>query len=44
MIANFVGCIDEMVQHGDQIYQNKIYQKVEAGNHGKIVAININAY
>ncbi len=32
---------EEFAQRGDQIYQNEIRQKVEAGNHGKIVAINI---
>ena len=30
---------EEFAQRGDQIYQNEIRQKVEAGNHGKIVAI-----
>jgi len=32
---------EEFAQRGDQIYQNEIRQKVEAGNHGKIVAIDI---
>ncbi len=32
---------EEFAQRGDQIYQNEIRQKVEAGNHDKIVAINI---
>ncbi|MCY7333301.1 MAG: hypothetical protein LH649_11730 [Pseudanabaena sp. CAN_BIN31] len=31
----------EFARRGDQIYQNEIRQKVEVGNHGKIVAINI---
>ena len=32
---------EEFAQRGDQIYQNEIRQKVEADNHGKIVAIDI---
>jgi len=32
---------EEFAQRGDHIYQNEIRQKVEAGNHGKIVAIDI---
>jgi len=32
---------EEFAQRGNQIYQNEIRQKVEAGNHGKIVAIGI---
>jgi len=35
---------EEFAQRGDQIYQNEIRQKVETGNHGKIVATDINAY
>jgi len=32
---------EEFAQRGDQIYQNEIRQKVEVGNHGKIVAIDL---
>ena len=32
---------EEFAQRGDQIYESQIRQKVEEGNHGKIVAINI---
>lgn len=32
---------EEFAQRGEHIYQTKIRQKVEAGNHGKIVAIDI---
>ena len=35
---------EEFAQRSDQIYQNEIRQKVEADNHGKIVATDINAY
>ena len=30
---------EEFAQRGDLIYQNQIRPQVEAGNHGKIVAI-----
>jgi hypothetical protein len=32
---------EEFAQRGDLIYQNQIRPQVEAGNHGKIVAIDI---
>ena len=32
---------EEFTQRGDHIYRNEIRQKVEADNHGKIVAINL---
>jgi hypothetical protein len=32
---------EEFAQRGDQIYQNEIRQKVEVGNHGKLVAIAV---
>jgi len=35
---------EEFAQRSDQIYQNEIRQKVEADNHGKIVATDINTY
>jgi len=35
---------EEFVQRGDLIYQTQICPQVEAGNHGKIVATDINAY
>ena len=35
---------EEFAQRGDLIYQTQICPQVEAGNHGKIVATDINAY
>ncbi|MEM6521494.1 MAG: hypothetical protein AAF892_09720 [Cyanobacteria bacterium P01_D01_bin.71] len=32
---------DEFARRGDEIYQTQIRPQVEAGNHGKIVAIDI---
>jgi hypothetical protein len=32
---------EEFAQRGDEIYESQVRSKVEAGNHGKIVAINI---
>ena len=32
---------EEFAQRGDRWYETEIRQKVEAGNHGKIVAIDI---
>ena len=32
---------EEFAQRGDRWYETQIRQKVEAGNHGKIVAIDI---
>jgi peptide subunit release factor RF-3 len=32
---------EEFAQRGDEIYETQVRQKVEAGNHGKIVAIDI---
>ena len=32
---------EEFAQHGDEIYESRVRQQVEAGNHGKIVAIDI---
>ncbi len=32
---------EEFAQRGDLIYENQVRPKVEAGNHGKIVAIDI---
>ncbi len=32
---------EEFAQRGDALYESEIRQQVEAGNHGKIVAINI---
>lgn len=32
---------EEFAQRGDRIYQTQIRPQVEAGNHGKIVAIDI---
>ncbi len=32
---------EEFAQRGNYIYQSQVRQKVEAGNHGKIVAIDI---
>jgi hypothetical protein len=32
---------EEFAQRGDEIYESQVRPKVEAGNHGKIVAINI---
>jgi hypothetical protein len=31
---------EEFARHGDEIYESQVHQKVEEGNHGKIVAIN----
>ena len=30
-----------MIEKGDHLYETQISQKLEAANHGKIVAINI---
>ncbi|MGL5939696.1 MAG: hypothetical protein ACRC2S_04810 [Waterburya sp.] len=32
---------EEFARRGDEIYQSQVHQQVEKGNHGKIVAINI---
>lgn len=32
---------EEFARRGDEIYENQVRQQVEEGNHGKIVAINI---
>jgi hypothetical protein len=32
---------EEFAQRGDALYESEIRQQVEAGNHGKIVAIDI---
>ena len=32
---------EEFARRGDEIYESQIRSQVEAGNHGKIVAINI---
>jgi hypothetical protein len=32
---------EEFAQRGDEIYESQVRPKVEAGNHGKIVAIDI---
>ena len=32
---------EEFAQRGDLIYQTQIHPQIEAGNHGKIVAIDI---
>lgn len=32
---------EEFAQRGDEIYESQVRSKVEEGNHGKIVAINI---
>ena len=32
---------EEFARRGDEIYQSQVRQQVEAGNHGKIVAIDI---
>jgi len=32
---------EEFAQRGDEIYKSQVRPKVEAGNHGKIVAIDI---
>jgi hypothetical protein len=32
---------EEFAQRGDEIYESRVRAKVEAGNHGKIVAIDI---
>ena len=32
---------EEFAQRGDNIYENQVRPKIEAGNHGKIVAIDI---
>ncbi len=32
---------EEFAQRGDRIYENQVRPKIEAGNHGKIVAIDI---
>jgi hypothetical protein len=32
---------EEFAQRGDRLYESQIRPKVEAGNHGKIVAIDI---
>ena len=32
---------EEFAQRGDALYESKIRQQVEEGNHGKIVAINV---
>jgi len=36
--------LEKMIVDAIRIYQNEIRQKIEAGNHGKIVATDINAY
>ena len=33
--------IEEHARHGDDLYQQHIRPRVEAGNHGKIVAIDV---
>jgi hypothetical protein len=32
---------EEFARRGDEIYESQVRQQVEAGNHGKIVAIDI---
>lgn len=32
---------EEFAQQGDRIYETQVRPKVEAGNHGKIVAIDL---
>jgi len=32
---------EEFAQRGDEIYESQVRPEVEAGNHGKIVAIDI---
>jgi hypothetical protein len=32
---------EEFAQRGDEIYESQVRPKVEAGNHGKIVAIDL---
>jgi hypothetical protein len=32
---------EEFARRGDEIYETQVRPQVEAGNHGKIVAINI---
>jgi hypothetical protein len=32
---------EEFARHGDEIYESQVRQQVEEGNHGKIVAIDI---
>jgi hypothetical protein len=32
---------EEFAQRGDEIYENQVRQQVEEGNHGRIVAIDI---
>lgn len=32
---------EEIAQRGDEIYEREVRARVEAGNHGKVVAIDI---
>jgi hypothetical protein len=34
---------EEFAQRGDALYESAVRAQVEAGNHGRIVAIDINA-
>jgi hypothetical protein len=35
--------VDEQVRRGEEIYQQQVRPLVEAGNHGKIVAIDVDS-
>ncbi len=35
---------EEFARRGDEIYKSQVRSQVEEGNHGKIVAIAIDAY